>query len=473
MIARYCIVMNMNRMMLFVIATTAACLTAEPIQVHPLHDLSSPLQDDLGGGVWGNHIVLSSHHDLYVNHVYPSSRLGDGYQNTVFVLAPQPGVIQSVLTASAGSVPGFGHDFAVNEDGTVFVSSQLGTGVLPYDGSVERFDDALINESVSFFLDDDFDYYYYGSALEANDQVLVVNAGDVYGDGVFNARGTLIIQDQETGEELSRLSPKHLPDYAYFGAPGGIALQDNKLLVLAWDFLAPDGTTHPRELFLYDIENPSQPSLQWSIPETEYAFGSFGHHSLAISEEYVFVTRYNTDYFGDNGEAFIQVHNLETGDLARTIELERVEYPKSIQLPSVATHGDLLVVGNPLAEMSSRVSLYRISTGELVYQLQPGELIEWEIFGHAVDVQWPTIVVSAPYIKNQVDEAGSVFVYNLLDDSVCFADMNRDGVLNFFDVSSFLIAFIDGDPRADIDFSGEPSFFDLSYFLQNYKAGCP
>lgn len=47
------------------------------------------------------------------------------------------------------------------------------------------------------------------------------------------------------------------------------------------------------------------------------------------------------------------------------------------------------------------------------------------------------------------------------------------GVLDFFDVSVFLNAFIEGDPIADLDQNGESSFFDISIFLGTYSAGCP
>jgi hypothetical protein len=375
--------------------------------------------------------------------------------------------------ASVTDASGFGHDFAAIDNDTLFVSSQISDALDPFVGAVDRYGDPLVNESVSFTPGDDLEYYYYGSDLEVSSECLVVSAGDVYGDGVFNARGTIIIQDQETGDELSRLSPKHLQDYASFGGRGGIALHGDKLLVLAWGGLLPDGEEYPRELFMYDLANPNQPSLLWHVPDPEFVDEAFGLHSLALSDEYAVVSRFTSDSHIDEGEVYIQIHDIQTGEVVRTVDISDDMSGFSIQLPSVAVHRDMLVVGHVRADVSSRVSVFRISTGELVYQLQPGNLNQWENFGDAVDAIWPTIIVSAPESDESTEEAGSVFVYNLLDDSVCFADMNRDGVLNFFDVSSFLVAFIDGDPRADIDFSGEPSFFDLSYFLQNYKAGCP
>lgn len=55
----------------------------------------------------------------------------------------------------------------------------------------------------------------------------------------------------------------------------------------------------------------------------------------------------------------------------------------------------------------------------------------------------------------------------------CPADLNGDGVLDFFDVSAFLIAFNAMDPIADFNNDGFFDFFDVSSFLVSYQAGCP
>jgi hypothetical protein len=55
----------------------------------------------------------------------------------------------------------------------------------------------------------------------------------------------------------------------------------------------------------------------------------------------------------------------------------------------------------------------------------------------------------------------------------CPADLNGDGTLNFFDVSTFLTAFNSMNPIADFTGDGNFNFFDVSAFLQAYNAGCP
>jgi hypothetical protein len=55
----------------------------------------------------------------------------------------------------------------------------------------------------------------------------------------------------------------------------------------------------------------------------------------------------------------------------------------------------------------------------------------------------------------------------------CVADMNGDGVLNFFDISAFLTAMAVQDPAADFNNDGAVNFFDISAFLSAFSAGCP
>jgi hypothetical protein len=61
--------------------------------------------------------------------------------------------------------------------------------------------------------------------------------------------------------------------------------------------------------------------------------------------------------------------------------------------------------------------------------------------------------------------------YNVLN--ACPADLNGDGVLNFFDVSEFLSAFNAMEPAADFSGDGMFNFFDVSQFLSAFNAGCP
>ena len=55
----------------------------------------------------------------------------------------------------------------------------------------------------------------------------------------------------------------------------------------------------------------------------------------------------------------------------------------------------------------------------------------------------------------------------------CVADRNDDGVLDFFDVQSFLSGFASSDPSADINGDSLFDFFDVLAYLNLFSAGCP
>ena len=60
----------------------------------------------------------------------------------------------------------------------------------------------------------------------------------------------------------------------------------------------------------------------------------------------------------------------------------------------------------------------------------------------------------------------------LIVGQTCAADLTLDGVLDFFDISSFLTAFTAMDPSADFSGDGEFDFFDISAFLSLFSTGC-
>ncbi|MGJ8635480.1 MAG: alpha-amylase family glycosyl hydrolase [Phycisphaerales bacterium] len=56
---------------------------------------------------------------------------------------------------------------------------------------------------------------------------------------------------------------------------------------------------------------------------------------------------------------------------------------------------------------------------------------------------------------------------------VCTPDLNGDGELDFFDLSTFLVSFSKQFPVADFNNDGLYDFFDISAYLSAYSSGCP
>lgn len=60
-----------------------------------------------------------------------------------------------------------------------------------------------------------------------------------------------------------------------------------------------------------------------------------------------------------------------------------------------------------------------------------------------------------------------------IDNQGCPADLNDDGVLDFFDVLLFLELFDAGDPAANFNGDDELNFFDVLLFLEIFASNCP
>lgn len=76
----------------------------------------------------------------------------------------------------------------------------------------------------------------------------------------------------------------------------------------------------------------------------------------------------------------------------------------------------------------------------------------------------------AEYYDSRTNRVGSMI---LSLPNPCQADLNKDGNLDFFDVSIFLSQFTSGDLSVDFNDSGNLDFFDVSVFLSLFSQGCP
>lgn len=103
-------------------------------------------------------------------------------------------------------------------------------------------------------------------------------------------------------------------------------------------------------------------------------------------------------------------------------------------------------------------------------------LFAWELWTDAPGVarsETLYIVFAQGTGVSEIDDAVAWVEDNLLGGG-CPADINGDGVLNFFDVSAFVQLFNAQDPAADF---AEPfgvwNFFDVSAYMTAFNAGCP
>lgn len=83
----------------------------------------------------------------------------------------------------------------------------------------------------------------------------------------------------------------------------------------------------------------------------------------------------------------------------------------------------------------------------------------------------------SPWTGMYLTDSGNFFELPLItapghDGRLCTADINNDGLLDFFDVQTFLTAFAAHDPAADLTGNGSIDFFDAQAFLNAFSLGC-
>jgi len=81
--------------------------------------------------------------------------------------------------------------------------------------------------------------------------------------------------------------------------------------------------------------------------------------------------------------------------------------------------------------------------------------------------------VASDLINGSIVEAGidDLRIESVGCPDVADADINGDGLLNFFDISAFLTAFANSEPVADFNNDGVWNFFDISAFLSAFSNG--
>lgn len=150
---------------------------------------------------------------------------------------------------------------------------------------------------------------------------------------------------------------------------------------------------------------------------------------------------------------------------------------QNIVAPSTDTMVEGIVFGQ--ASLGASASFHHhmqyLLNGGLPPVVQGVWLLELELWTETsgIDASDPLFLVFAQGDgEDQLDGAIAWIEDNLIG-SPCPADLSGDGVLDFFDVSAFLLAFNAQDPVADFNNDGDFDFFDVSAFLTAFTNGCP
>ncbi|MCA9274743.1 MAG: hypothetical protein KDA29_01835 [Phycisphaerales bacterium] len=143
---------------------------------------------------------------------------------------------------------------------------------------------------------------------------------------------------------------------------------------------------------------------------------------------------------------------------------------------SVAMNGATLFVGAPgnneHGASSGAVYVFDLQSFEQIAKIIPQDGEAGDRFGAAVDVSGDIAVVGAPGFDGAASNSGKAYIYSSKF-MPCIGDFNRDCVVDAADVYAFYEEFQMHSTPADLDGNGVYDYFDLSVFMSAFTSGCP
>lgn len=262
-------------------------------------------------------------------------------------------------------------------------------------------------------------------------------------------------------------------------------------------------------------------SFLTTLAPTDGTPNSFYGSAIDVSADYVAVgaSRNNIGVgIGESGSVYL--YDYMSGALLHKLIPDDPQFSADFGA-SLAIVGDRIIVGAPFTSntggSSGSVYIFDAISGDQIHKIIADDSSSFSWFGHEVLVDGDTLVIAAPFNQLGGGRTGSIYLYDLstyelidrIDnpaplgavdrfgffvgagegeimtsnynqvengletgvayfiDAICRADLNGDGVLDFFDVSELLNA------QPDYNGDGVFDFFDVSAFLNDYGMGCP
>jgi len=224
---------------------------------------------------------------------------------------------------------------------------------------------------------DGFDGGFFGASLAVNDTHVVVGAG-----------GEAFVYRLSDGAYEYKLSPKGLTIDDSFGFP--VAMCDDYVLVSAVGIDL--GATNSGAVFVFDARDGAL--LHRMVPDDPREDYYFGLHLDADGTNAV------SGGLDNNGQGAFRrsayIHDLMTGR-----QVHKITAPPSTTFFALAISGDRVVFGDPEAgaggSFSGRAYVYSVEDGSRTHTLEARSPTTLALFGSAVDIDGPDIVVGAPF----------------------------------------------------------------------------
>lgn len=333
-------------------------------------------------------------------------------------------------------------------------------------GSVYLFNVFGANQLMKLLPNDGAPGDSFGISVAIDGDTIAVGA---YGDDVNGANsGSVYIFSASTGAQIVKIVPADGATDDRFG--WCVALDSGLVAIGARQ--ADDNGFHSGSAYVY---NATTGALAHKLLPNDGASGDFFGQSIAFDNRVVAVGAYRDDDDGpESGSVYL--FSASTGlQTDKILPINRFDEIWTDRLfgKSVSIDLGVLAVGasgeHTNGVLSGAAYLFDISTGTQRDKLLPSDGAPNGFFGSSIAISGQIIGVGSELSVGIAPTTGSAYVF----DTHCPADINGDGVLNFFDVSHFLAAFTTGHSEGDFNGDGVFNFFDVSAFLAAFAAGCP
>tara|TARA_R110002072_G_scaffold42064_21_gene119006 strand:- start:306536 stop:307861 length:1326 start_codon:yes stop_codon:yes gene_type:complete len=436
-------------------ATGQSCETQEVARLDP-SEVSSLSQYGGSVALWGDVGVVGAEGD---------AALGD-FAGSAFLFDAQTGTQLHKLLAHDGQhLRGFGTSVALNSTHAI-----IGCRINPTNGSargVYLFDIDTGEQAHKLLPDEHFTDNGFGSRVAANDQYILASA--IYDDDRGEFAGAVYVFDAHTFDQLWKLK---LPDGVRQDLFGSVIDIHGDKAVITTRVLNFDNRAREGLVYIFDLVTGQQIArFAPQHPRTSTYFGS----SAAINDSVVAIGSSGLRH-DEGGSGAVYMYDIATEEqvgFLRPTDGERFTgFGASVDMSN-----DRIVVGARGVSGLHFGAAYQYdgSSHEQMSKLLPSDLeTSIDYFGLAVSIFEDRMLVGSEANDDDGAYTGAAYLFETVCDPLpCQADLTGDGVLDFFDISGFLVQFENNGQIADFDGDGVWDFFDISAFIDAFAAGCP
>ena len=431
-------------------------------------------------------------------------------------LGSAPILNESLKIVPADGLPDdrFGYSADVH-DGVVAVGSKWVDENGFNSGAAYLFDASSGEQLAKLLANDGAPNEEFGSAIALDDRYVVVGTQLDNDNGA--ASGSIYIFEISTGQQLYKILPEDGAAQDEFGR--SVAIDNGIVAVSSWKdddngsgsgsayvydaasgalinkLLAPDGATNDRfgsaisisngivavgaqndddhgtnsgSAYLFDAFSGEQ--IRKLMPDDGAALLRFGN-SIGIDGDTVVVGQSRDNVNGSqSGSAYVfdaksgqQLHKLIPEDGAASDQFSE----------SIGVSAGIVAVGSRYGDdngvNSGKLYLFDATSGEELNILLASDGVAQDWFGSTVGIDRGVIATGADHDSDNGIWSGGAYVF----DTRCAADLSGDGILDFFDVSAFLVAYSNADLLADFSHDGQLNATDVFSFIEAYSTGCP